>query len=236
MLLSPKARVGDFAAKDVKNALRRVCRHYPVDTAFEAVFGKRAREAARECVTAGYLLKQGRKEPLEISRQGVALANARFGKPLSRRLADQRLREVIERAGELNQDTTLPKVVTRLAVFGEYVDESESDIERLDIMVWTDDRLGIPPLDQHRAAYSFAEAKGLRWPSGIGEALMLARSYIFRQLKARRTDIRLTEPPFDERQCEKIPTIFDCKPASLSRWSLSLPEPRARRGAARASP
>jgi len=70
-------------------------------------------------------------------RQGHALANASFGKPISRATAMRLLGQVIERARACNADPARLLTVTEIVVFGSYLDPAADPLGDLDLAVST---------------------------------------------------------------------------------------------------
>jgi predicted nucleotidyltransferase len=73
----------------------------------------------------------------ETTIKGSALAQARFSKPISRATATRLLGEVIERARTYNSDPKRLLTVSRIEVFGSFLDPSADRLGDLDIAVST---------------------------------------------------------------------------------------------------
>ncbi len=92
-----------------------------------------AREQLLALEAAGYL-RQVEKGPSASDQrwvttvQGNALAQASFGKPISRATAERHLAQVIERARGYNADPSRLLTIKEIAVFGSYLNP---DIDRL---------------------------------------------------------------------------------------------------------
>ena len=69
--------------------------------------------------------------------KGNALANASFGKPISRATATRLLGQVIERARAYNADPARLLTVTEIVVFGSYLDPAVDPLGDLDLAVST---------------------------------------------------------------------------------------------------
>ena len=69
--------------------------------------------------------------------KGNALANASFGKPISRATATRLLGQVIERARAYNADPARLLAVTEIVVFGSYLDPAVDPLGDLDLAVST---------------------------------------------------------------------------------------------------
>lgn len=89
-------------------------------------------------VEAGYLrLDESKRQPRQwiTTIKGNALAQAGFGKPISRRTANRHLSEVIERARSYNADQKYLLSVSSIRVFGSYLDETVGSLGDLDLAV-----------------------------------------------------------------------------------------------------
>lgn len=101
-----------------------------------------ARDQMRAFEAAGYI------EPRRIGHsasdewwvttvKGNALANASFGKPVSRATATHLLTQVIERARVYNADPARLLTVTEIVVFGSYLDAAVDPLGDLDLAMST---------------------------------------------------------------------------------------------------
>jgi predicted nucleotidyltransferase len=101
-----------------------------------------ARKHMRAFEAAGYV------ERTELARaagddwwattvKGNALANASFGKPISRATAARLLGQVIERARSYNADPARLLTITEIVVFGSYLDPATDPLGDLDLAVST---------------------------------------------------------------------------------------------------
>lgn len=221
MLLKRAGRIGEFRAVDMRSAMRDICCMQPANEAFEERFGERAAAALDEGLRQGFLLTKREGDAIEITRAGVELANARIGSPVPRDVANQRLDEVLSRVMELNEDSEVPRAVVEVAVFGEYLDPERSEIDRLDIMLRTAERPGVPPFDPYGVAGALARAKGLPPPSGMMAALFFVDNYIFRRVRARRTEIGLVAPYYTDKMEFRLRFVLRRSEALLEPWSLA---------------
>ena len=129
-------------------AARQLMRAYyddrPVEVACDVlgVSQNAARDQMRMFEAAGYV------EPRRIGHsasdewwvttvKGNALANASFGKPVSRATATRLLGQVIERARAYNADPARLLTVTEIVVFGSYLDPAVDPLGDLDLAVST---------------------------------------------------------------------------------------------------
>jgi hypothetical protein len=99
-----------------------------------------AREQLLALETAGYLRQDEDRSTASDRRwvttiQGNALAQASFGKPISRATAERHLEQVIERARSYNTDPNRLLTVKEIAVFGSYLDSTFDRLGDLDLAV-----------------------------------------------------------------------------------------------------
>lgn len=103
-------------------------------------------QAARDQLCAfessGYLRQVDRKITADYERwittvRGNALAQASFGKPISRATAVRHLTEVIQRARKYNADPGRLLTVAEITVFGSYLDPDADRLGDLDLAVTT---------------------------------------------------------------------------------------------------
>jgi hypothetical protein len=71
----------------------------------------------------------------ETTTKGNALAQASFGRPITRATAQRHLNEVIARARAFNADVTRLAVVSELVVFGSFLDPAVDELGDLDLAV-----------------------------------------------------------------------------------------------------
>jgi predicted nucleotidyltransferase len=137
-----------------------------------------ARDQLRALEAAGYVRLVEKEVPLSDERwvttvQGNALAQASFGKPISRATATRHLAEVIERARAYNADSRHLLTIAEIAVFGSYLEPAADRLGDLDLAVTTVRREANG--DRHvDRALAYANASGrhfgtfvdrLFWPS-----------------------------------------------------------------------
>jgi predicted nucleotidyltransferase len=133
-----------LAAPVARQLMRVFYDDRPVEVACDVlgVSQDAARDQMRAFEAAGYV------EPRRIGRsasdewwvttvKGNALANASFGKPISRATATRLLTQVIERARAYNADPVRLLTVTEIVVFGSYLDPAVDPLGDLDLAVST---------------------------------------------------------------------------------------------------
>lgn len=101
-----------------------------------------ARDQMRAFEAAGYiertkLARSASDDSWVTTVKGNALANASFGKPISRATATRLLTEVIERARSYNADPARLLTITEIVVFGSYLDPAADTLGDLDLAVST---------------------------------------------------------------------------------------------------
>lgn len=102
-----------------------------------------ARPTWEQLVAEGFI--EGTPEGARPTDRMDALAHARFGKPLSRKKAEALVKKAVAAAKALN---TLPPEapyywITRLAVFGSYLDDQKSELGDLDLAWEVEQRPGV---------------------------------------------------------------------------------------------
>ena len=89
------------------------------------------------CVQRGGLARAVGDDWSATTVKGNALANASFGKPISRATATRLLGQVIERARVYNADPARLLTVAEIVVFGSYLDPAADRLGDLDLAVST---------------------------------------------------------------------------------------------------
>lgn len=144
MRVSKNDIICGLAAPTARQLMRAYYDERPIEVACDilGIGQDAAREQMREFETAGYveLSKRARAagdDWLITTVKGNALANASFGKPISRATAARLLAEVIERARSYNADPVRLLTVTEIVVFGSYLDPAADRLGDLDLAVST---------------------------------------------------------------------------------------------------
>ena len=144
MRVSKNDRICGLAAPTARRLMRAYFAERPVQVACQmlGVGEDAARDLMRTFEAAGYI------ERSELARaagddwwvttvRGNALANARFGRPITRATAARLLAQVIERARGYNDDPARLLTITEIAVFGSYLDPAADRLGDLDLAVST---------------------------------------------------------------------------------------------------
>lgn len=126
---------------------RRLMREYrddhPVEVACDVLgLGRKAsREQLRAFEAGGYVERSERSTAGDdwwiTTTRGNALAQASFGKPISRATAARHLTGVVERARVYNADPARLLTVAEITVFGSYLDPTVDGLGDLDLAVST---------------------------------------------------------------------------------------------------
>ena len=191
MRLSRSDSVADLPAADARELMRRFGDVQP-----ESLIGSRidtgsrtGAEVARAFAADGYLavydVDRDGVTWWESTVRGSALAQASFGRPITRATAERLLAGVIERAKGFNADKSHLIDITELVVFGSYLDPGVQRLGDLDLGVAFGSRIPdtTAPADQRKILLSYAKAGGrptndllgaLSWPET--EALMILRN------------------------------------------------------------
>jgi predicted nucleotidyltransferase len=101
-----------------------------------------ARDQLRVLEAAGYVRLVEKEAALADERwvttvQGNALAQASFGKPISRATASRHLSEVVERARAYNADPRYLLTIAEITVFGSYLEPTADRLGDLDLAITT---------------------------------------------------------------------------------------------------
>jgi predicted nucleotidyltransferase len=142
MRVSKNDSICGLAAPTARQLMRAYYDEHPIEVACD-VLGIRqdaARDQMRAFETAGYIERAKSARTADddwwvTTVKGNALANASFGKPISRATADRLLAEVIERARSYNADPARLLTVTEIVVFGSYLDPAADRLGDLDLAV-----------------------------------------------------------------------------------------------------
>jgi len=140
---------------------------------------------------------------------GNALAMASFNKPITRAKAEKLLAGVLERADAYNGDDTHLLTISRLRVFGSYLDPDVDELGDIDLAVEfrdnADDSLSVDQRSRLELAYAHASGRTfgniveeLDWPRR--EAVMILRN--------RSAYINITREDLD-RLTDRSETVFE---------------------------
>lgn len=144
MRVSKSDTICGLAAPTARQLMRAYFDDRPVEVACDVlcVSQEAARDQMRAFEAAGYvhrgeLARAAADDWWATTVRGNALANASFGKPISRATATRLLGEVIERARAYNADPARLLTVTEIVVFGSYLDPAADTLGDLDLAVST---------------------------------------------------------------------------------------------------
>ena len=144
MRVSKNDTVCGLAAPAARQLMRAYFNDRPVDVACDilGVSQDAARDQMRAFEAAGYVEPGGMAHAAGddwwvTTVKGNALANASFGKPISRATATRLLGQVIERARAYNADPARLLTVAEIVVFGSYLDHAVDPLGDLDLAVST---------------------------------------------------------------------------------------------------
>ena len=144
MRVSKSDTICGLAAPTARRLMRAYFNDRPVEVARDilSVSQDAARDQLRAFEAAGYVERGGLARASAddwwvTTVNGNALANASFGKPISRATATRLLGQVIERARAYNADPARLLTVAQIVVFGSYLDPAADPLGDLDLAVST---------------------------------------------------------------------------------------------------
>lgn len=140
---------------------------------------------------------------------GNALAMASFNKPIQRAKAEQLLAGVLERADAYNTDDTHLLFISRLRVFGSYLDPDADELGDIDLAVeFRDNAADSFSVDERaRRELAFVHASGRRF-SNIVEELDWPRREAVMILRNRSAYINITREDLD-RLTDRSETVYE---------------------------
>jgi hypothetical protein len=145
----------------------------------------------------------------ETTTRGNALAQASFGRPITRATAARHLAAVIERAEAFNADSTHLVEIAELVVFGSYLDPATTHLGDLDLGVTFRSRItSTVTRDEHTAILlAYARASGRQFNTFLDRLFWPEHEAVL-QLRNRSAVINITS--------EDVPSLTD-------RWQIVHP-------------
>jgi predicted nucleotidyltransferase len=144
MRVSKNDSICGLTAPTARQLMRAYYDERPIEVACDLLgVGQDAvRDQMRAFETAGYiertkLARAAGDDWWVTTVKGNALANASFGKPISRATGARLLAEVVERARSYNADPARLLTITEMVVFGSYLDPAIDPLGDLDLAVST---------------------------------------------------------------------------------------------------
>jgi hypothetical protein len=213
--LSREDRIAGLPAGAARELMRRFRSAQPEGIISEwiAPDGRSDAEIARALAAEGWL--KINVEHLdgeawwETTTRGNALAQASFGKPITRATAARHLAAVIERADAFNADSTHLVEIAELVVFGSYLDPATTHLGDLDLGITF--RSPIPATvtrDEHTAILlAYARASGRQFNTFLDRLFWPEHEAVL-QLRNRSAVINITS--------EDVPSLTD-------RWEIVYP-------------
>ncbi len=127
MRIQSKDLIVGQPALAIRKLLRNYGTHIRVDTIADLldVDTETAKQVLKDLATEGYIeASEGFQEMWHTTMQGNALANAKAGKPITRRTADRLIEEFLTRVNEINACNDYAFCVTQVIIFGSYLSDS----------------------------------------------------------------------------------------------------------------
>ncbi|KQM02343.1 hypothetical protein FF86_10705 [Frankia sp. CpI1-P] len=176
--------------------LMRAIAHDSVDDDYIASWLDVAASAAtriRESLVAeGYLecSSEDERDSLHVTTiKGNALAQASFSPQIHRRTAEKNISGMLERVREYNRDNTKILAISRIQIFGSFLDSSSDRIGDIDLAVTI---LRRPDKDSYiKALYAYCNASGRRFGTHL-DFLDWPRVEAIRTVKGRSPAINVT--------------------------------------------
>ena len=121
--------------------LRDMFKNCPYDTLSKVHFReelkiskKKSDEILDEMVKEGYFSKTDYKDELKFLIKGNAIRNAKFVKPITKKVAQKYVEELIERAKKMNDDEYYIMYVDEIYAFGSFITDSP-DCQDIDLYI-----------------------------------------------------------------------------------------------------
>lgn len=195
MRVSAKDVICGIPAPLARQLMRKYWRERPAAVACDilGVDSVTARTRLADLEIAGFLrcVIDSRQDPWWITTtQGNALAQASFGRPITRKTADRLLQAVVGRVRTYNADPSFLLTVAELAVFGSYLDPSADRLGDVDIAA-TVARREADGQQHVEKVLDYGNVSG-RYFATFTDQLHWPRKELFLALKARSTAISLT--------------------------------------------
>ncbi|TFD45384.1 hypothetical protein E3T55_18790 [Cryobacterium frigoriphilum] len=139
-----------------------------------------------------------------LTTQGSALAQASFGKPITRATAERHVVQIVERAREYNAEPRHLFTVNRLRVFGSYLDPTVMRLGDVDIEAMYVRRH--PAHDFSAAAREYTRAQGHNLPAI--KAMFWPEQELIRVLRGGSSAINITTEDVDN-LTDRVVTIYE---------------------------
>lgn len=191
--------------------------HIRVDTIIDIldVDLETARQILKDLATEGYIEASESFEGMwHTTMQGNALANAKAGKPITRRTADRLIEEFIMRVNEINACDDYAYRVVQVVIFGSYLGDSPT-LGDVDLSIELSQRYDDPQgHERHRKArIEHALQQGRNFPTFVHQ-LSWPEQEVWHILKGRSRGLSLHDEKHERVLSRPIPSkILFLEPA-----------------------
>ena len=98
-----------------------------------------------DMIKGGYVNKKehNNRNFYELERKAMALANAKFIKPISKEKATEDVKELLERVEQMNNNDYYIARVKSIHAFGSYIDKDAKDCADIDLIIELERKIGI---------------------------------------------------------------------------------------------
>lgn len=99
----------------------------------------------KDMVKEGYIIKKehNNRNFYSLQRKGMALANAKFIKPISKEKANEVVKELLERVEQMNSNDYYIARVKSIHAFGSYIDKDAKDCADIDLIIELERKEGV---------------------------------------------------------------------------------------------
>ena len=167
---------------------------------------KAASKVLGQLVVEGYLKPEKDRSSHRITDLGCRLRCASAGPTLSRKKADELLKNVLERAKQVRENPEFACYVSRITVFGSYLDESKQELGDLDLALDIKLKPGVTP--EAEQAQNAKDMENGRSFSNICEQVCWQTQKVRLFLKNKQRGVSLHDAALDR-------AVFEGKPVKV---------------------
>ena len=156
----------------------------------------------KDMIKEGYINKKDFNDGsyYELERKGMALANAKFIKPISKEKANEVVKELLERVEQMNSNDYYIARVKSIYAFGSYINKNAKDCADIDLIIELERKEGI----SHEDSVKISQER-CRHASNILQQISFAmHEEPLKFLKNRNKYLSFCADDKDNFKCEKI--------------------------------